>query len=245
MQVLTAENLVASVLQVAALSVATALALAVLKVRSPRIRLGTWRLMLVLAVAMPFIQPWTVTTIIIPDARVSLQVSVTSSSPSFLDAVTAWVRAHALPVALVSGCALRVLWMCAGAVRLRSRMRKSVSECDASAVQAELGTRAAVYYLEGIQQPATCGWLRPVVLLPAHLRTHDAALIRAVLVHELLHVKRGDWIVLVGEELVRALHWFNPAIWWLVDRVQPHVKRSWTPQLFPLSEADVHTSARF
>ena len=55
---------------------------------------------------------------------------------------------------------------------------------------------------------------------PPHVETGEAALVRAVLVHELLHVKRGDWRALVGEELVRALHWFNPIMWWLVDRVQ-------------------------
>ena len=42
---------------------------------------------------------------------------------------------------------------------------------------------------------------------------------RAVISHELFHVRRRDWAWLVGEELICALLWFNPAIWWAVSRV--------------------------
>ena len=38
--------------------------------------------------------------------------------------------------------------------------------------------------------------------------------------HELHHVKRRDWGWVVGEELVRSVFWFHPAMWWLVSRVQ-------------------------
>jgi TonB family protein len=38
--------------------------------------------------------------------------------------------------------------------------------------------------------------------------------------HELLHVARRDWIWIVIEEHARALFWFHPAVWWLVEQVQ-------------------------
>src|SRR5262249_198566 len=40
------------------------------------------------------------------------------------------------------------------------------------------------------------------------------------LCHELLHVERGDWLFTVAEELVRAVFWFHPAIWWLLGEIQ-------------------------
>src|SRR4029453_14532386 len=43
---------------------------------------------------------------------------------------------------------------------------------------------------------------------------------RAVPCHELLHVARRDWLWIVLEAYVRALFWFHPAVWWLIDRVQ-------------------------
>ena len=220
MQLLTAGNLVAYALQVAVLIAVTAAVLTLLRVRSPRIRYTAWRSLLLLAAVVPFVQPWPVTTTIVPAAHVVLQVSVAPAASVF-DAATAWGRTHFLPLAIVAGCALRLFWILAGVMRLRRRLRTNGRVCNAAVpIQAELQTKAAVYYLEGIEQPATCGWFRPVVLLPPHVETGEAALVRAVLVHELLHVKRGDWRALVGEELVRALHWFNPIMWWLVDRVQ-------------------------
>jgi TonB family protein len=43
---------------------------------------------------------------------------------------------------------------------------------------------------------------------------------RTVAYHELLHVARRDWPWIVIEELARALFWFHPAVWWLVERIQ-------------------------
>ncbi len=43
---------------------------------------------------------------------------------------------------------------------------------------------------------------------------------RTVVCHELLHVARRDWPWIVVEELARALCWFHPAVWWLVERIQ-------------------------
>jgi len=38
--------------------------------------------------------------------------------------------------------------------------------------------------------------------------------------HELLHVKRNDWLVTVIEELVGACLWFHPAVWWLLSQAR-------------------------
>ena len=43
---------------------------------------------------------------------------------------------------------------------------------------------------------------------------------RAVLAHELWHVKRYDWSWVLFEELVRAALWFQPAMWVLISRIQ-------------------------
>jgi len=41
----------------------------------------------------------------------------------------------------------------------------------------------------------------------------------AILCHEILHVRRRDWLFTVVEELVRAVFWFHPAIWWLLGEI--------------------------
>jgi TonB family protein len=41
----------------------------------------------------------------------------------------------------------------------------------------------------------------------------------AILCHEVLHVRRRDWLFTLVEELVRAAFWFHPAIWWLLGEI--------------------------
>ena len=64
------------------------------------------------------------------------------------------------------------------------------------------------------------GFFRPVVLLPPSFLTLDPDSQCAVLCHELMHVKRRDWIVTVIEELIAAFLWFHPAVWWLLGQTK-------------------------
>jgi len=68
--------------------------------------------------------------------------------------------------------------------------------------------------------PATCGFRRPLVLLPPAFVTAPRARQHAVALHELLHARRGDWLALVAEEALEAVLFFHPAVRWLVGRVR-------------------------
>jgi beta-lactamase regulating signal transducer with metallopeptidase domain len=62
--------------------------------------------------------------------------------------------------------------------------------------------------------PAICGLLRPCILLPASLsESFSEAQMRAVLVHELLHLKRGDLWVNWLQTVVQIVYWWNPLLW--------------------------------
>lgn len=60
---------------------------------------------------------------------------------------------------------------------------------------------------------ATWGFLRPQVLLPCQAPAWPPARIQVVLSHELAHIRRHDWLVQMGAELLRAVLWFNPLAW--------------------------------
>ncbi|HSF39794.1 MAG TPA: M56 family metallopeptidase [Thermoanaerobaculia bacterium] len=81
--------------------------------------------------------------------------------------------------------------------------------------RADLGIRRAVELVEGGGEvmPMTWGWRRPVILLPAGSHSWPASRRRAVLLHELAHVARGDYLTQLVSEVARALHWWNPLVW--------------------------------
>lgn len=64
--------------------------------------------------------------------------------------------------------------------------------------------------------PTTIGWLRPVVLLPASVMTGlTPDQLRAVIAHELAHVRRWDYLVNLLQVVVETLLFYHPAVWWL------------------------------
>ena len=124
--------------------------------------------------------------------------------------------------ALLIGIAARVVWLGIGVIRLL-RLRRGGVVVDApeySELQQQLGTRATITQVPGLSQPATFGVRRPVVLLPDALAGAPASLRRAVVTHELFHVRRRDWLSVLVEEMVRTALWFHPAILWMTSQIQ-------------------------
>ena len=79
---------------------------------------------------------------------------------------------------------------------------------------------AEIRRVERLGQPVTFGILHRWCSCPNRLPHASRAVQRAVLAHELWHVRRRDWLWVLIEEAIRAAFWFNPAMWWLVSRVQ-------------------------
>lgn len=199
---------------------------ALLRLEVPGVRFVYWRVLVVLCLALPWIQKTrTVEAVAAVGASApATLVGGASAQAAFAaraaGADVAWP--YVVGLLLVAGILLRLLWMTAGLFYLR-RLRgagSTVDDHDARELQAALGTSADVRYVPGLTQPVTFGVARPVVLLPDSLREYAPEVQRAVLAHELVHVQRHDWAWIVGEELVRAALWFHPAMWWLISRVQ-------------------------
>lgn len=61
--------------------------------------------------------------------------------------------------------------------------------------------------------PLTWSICPPVVLLPADALQWSVPQKKAVLLHELAHIKRHDWVWQLLASLTCALYWFNPLAW--------------------------------
>ncbi|MYH31224.1 MAG: TonB family protein [Acidobacteria bacterium] len=67
---------------------------------------------------------------------------------------------------------------------------------------------------------ATWGWRRPAVMLPAGAFEWSPERMRVVLLHELAHARRGDWLLQMAAEALRCVWWFNPLAWLVRARLR-------------------------
>src|SRR5439155_25828851 len=65
-----------------------------------------------------------------------------------------------------------------------------------------------------VSSPAVYGLSRPVVLVPQRLADKLSALqLRAVLLPELAHIKRGDVLAHYAQTLLQIFYWWHPLLW--------------------------------
>jgi beta-lactamase regulating signal transducer with metallopeptidase domain len=72
-----------------------------------------------------------------------------------------------------------------------------------------------------VSVPSVIGWMKPVVLIPsACLSGMSVIELEAILMHELAHVRRHDYLVSVLQSVVEALLFYHPAVWWISDQIR-------------------------
>jgi len=79
----------------------------------------------------------------------------------------------------------------------------------AARVQVRIGTAGS-----RPRVPMTC-WAGgiPIVLLPSTAVEWPQERLRSVIMHEMAHVKRGDWFTMLLAQAVCAVYWMNPLVW--------------------------------
>lgn len=81
-----------------------------------------------------------------------------------------------------------------------------------------LNIRQTITLLESglAKVPMVIGYLKPVILVPVGLLAAiPADELEAILVHELAHIKRRDYLVNLLQSLVEIIFFFNPAVLWV------------------------------
>jgi beta-lactamase regulating signal transducer with metallopeptidase domain len=139
-------------------------------------------------------------------------------SPIRLGPTTVWALGAGLIVLLIA----LSLWHTNRLARGARPMSHAGVLGDAERIARRLGVRRPVAILQarGDAMPMTWGALRPRVLLPAEFPAWPAARRQAVLVHELAHVKRLDWLTQLVARFACALYWWNPLAWIAARRLR-------------------------
>ena len=79
---------------------------------------------------------------------------------------------------------------------------------------------------EDTKMPFACGVLAPTIVLPAECDTWTLDRRRAVLLHELAHVRRHDLIGHTLGRLACALYWFHPLVWTAAKQLRSESERA-------------------
>lgn len=82
--------------------------------------------------------------------------------------------------------------------------------------QLQIPRKVKLLVSQHIQVPVMMGFLKPVILVPiAMFNNLSAEQLEAILLHELAHVKRNDYILNIFQSIVETTLFFNPFVWWI------------------------------
>jgi bla regulator protein BlaR1 len=87
----------------------------------------------------------------------------------------------------------------------------------------QLGINRSVSLLQSrwVKTPAAIGWLKPAILVPlgllAQLPAHQ---VETILLHELAHIRRNDYLANLLLHCTEAIFFFNPGIRWIASLIR-------------------------
>ncbi|HVW87749.1 MAG TPA: M56 family metallopeptidase [Bryobacteraceae bacterium] len=156
--------------------------------------------------------PQSVVSPVLPFAATPvLQVEAqTTGAPIPLAIVAVWIWAF--------GAALVMIRLAISGARLGRIVRNAARSGHAGPVPILASQR--------VPGPLIAGLFQPVILLPEHASRWNASRRRAVLAHELAHIRRRDPLVLFIAHLATALYWFHPLCWLAAARLRAESERA-------------------
>jgi beta-lactamase regulating signal transducer with metallopeptidase domain len=86
-----------------------------------------------------------------------------------------------------------------------------------------LGIQKAIRLLESgiVKTPVTIGFFKPVIFLPLGLLAQlPADQVETILLHELAHIRRKDYLVNILHSFTETIFFFNPAFLWISARLR-------------------------
>jgi len=235
--------------QLAVLAVVVWLAERVLRVRDARVRHGLWWFVLLAPLVLTpgrlaLARRQAVMRVAVPEATVRAVAAIprlalprpAMSPASYPATELSPAGPRGLPVRPVDGLALPWLVGC-GLLGVRlvvghrrvcglAARSREVGDATALSMLARLCERAGVRVPvrlrtnQEVGAPLVYGWWRPAVLVhEAWLRAISSEDLRAVLAHEVAHIRRGDLAANLVRQVLEALLFFHPGAWLASQRI--------------------------
>jgi GWxTD domain-containing protein len=161
--------------------------------------------------------------VLVPAAAVALAVDdapigITGARWEFSDLLP-WLAPVWMAGVLLFQLRCLASWIAAGRLRRRGVCGVSVAWiARLDGLRTRLRMTKPVMLLEScfLDVPVVIGHLRPVILVPVGLLAGlPVAQIESILLHELAHIRRADYLVNLMQTLVEGLLFYHPAVWWI------------------------------
>jgi beta-lactamase regulating signal transducer with metallopeptidase domain len=148
------------------------------------------------------------------------------SAGSAITVPSAWALDIFFVWAAIAGAAL--LRVGVGLWQLR-KLRRSCSIIDVATLDPEL--RETLQAFQSVRSVALCrsdrlrvptaiGFLNPVVVIPTWaLHELSTTELNSILIHELAHLRRCDDWTNLAQQILKALLFFHPAVWWIQNQL--------------------------
>jgi beta-lactamase regulating signal transducer with metallopeptidase domain len=149
---------------------------------------------------------------------------------TWIDLVNCWVNAN-VPLVLILWCigavifSLRITagWFYVNTLRRKAGTLDDTWQQYIQTLAAQLQVNRLVQVAESglVQAPVVLGYLKPIILLPigmiGGLTTEQ---IETILIHELVHIRRHDYIINLIQSFVEAIFFFNPCVWFISQQIR-------------------------
>lgn len=165
----------------------------------------------------------------VPSVPVGTSVNIAPGDESISSNASSFDWAALIWTVWTFGVSFTIVRTIIGFLILRSVSRRATylgRTDDRGFLSADATRGVAVYSSGEIGTPMAAGLFVPAILIPGELLTESNHCLRAVLLHETAHVRRGDVAFFILVRLVSAIHWFNPFVWLAAARLRAESERA-------------------
>lgn len=129
----------------------------------------------------------------------------------------------------IIGVTLMTIKLCLDLAQLRQMRQEGISAMGVTwdehliklAVSMGVTRKVQLFISQHLQVPVMIGFLKPVILLPAAMVSNlSPEQLETILLHELAHIKRNDYLLNIFQSIVETILFFNPFVWWISKNIR-------------------------
>ncbi|HEU5053147.1 MAG TPA: M56 family metallopeptidase, partial [Hanamia sp.] len=101
----------------------------------------------------------------------------------------------------------------------------------------KISRKIQTYFSSKVNTPMMIGFIKPVILLPLAAMNHlSPQQFESILMHELAHIRRNDYLLNIIQTVLDTLLFFNPFTWWITKYIREEREKSCDEMVLQLSD---------